>query len=97
MKNPCVTVQLQKVDAEPDSCRLLPWEVPDKQCADKPSEFIATGLHIDSLISRNSHKSLSLKTTPVCSENSKSGLAVKLGNAHKGRTRNTSYMHEETV
>ena len=70
-------VQPARTDAKPSSYMSLPRKIPDVQDVGKPSEPVATELHIDSQVCRNGCKILSSKTTPVCPDNSKSGLEVK--------------------
>ena len=59
---------------------MLPRKAPDVQDADKSSEPVRTGLHIETQVGKDRHKTLILKTSPVCSHNNKSGLEVKLNN-----------------
>ena len=48
-RNPYATVQAAEVDVKPSSCKTPPRRVPDIQNADKPSNLVASGLHIESL------------------------------------------------
>ena len=75
----CITVQPAEVSTKSSSCKMLPRKVLDIEDAGKPSEPVATGLHIDNQVGRNSCRILLSKTTQVCPGNSKSGLGVKLG------------------
>ena len=73
---PCTNVQPVKAKTKSTSCKTLPRKVPDIQDFDKPSELVATGLHIEAQVGRDSHKILMSKITPVHTWNSKSGLGV---------------------
>ena len=73
---PCTTVQATKEGTKPSSWKALPRKVP-VQDASIPSEPVATGLHFESQVDRNSHNALILKTNPVHAENIKCGLRAK--------------------
>ena len=60
-REPCTTVQSTEVGAKPSSCTPWPWRVPDMENADKPSNPIATKLHIKSQVWKKAIRSHLLK------------------------------------
>ena len=77
--NLCPPVQSAETGTRLTSSKTTPGKVPDMQDAVKASELVATRFHIENQVDRNSHKILIPKGTPVCPQNSKSGLQVKQG------------------
>ena len=76
---------------------MLTEKIPDIQDADKPSEPVATGLHIETKVSRKSHKAMISEITLICPQNSKSGFGGKLRKVHATRISNALDMQEKSV
>ena len=74
--------------AEYDVYKSLPGKVLDVQTVRKPSEMVDTGLHIGSQAGKQGHKISSLKTSPVCPNNSNSCLGVMIDRVNKDISRN---------
>ena len=77
-----------------NSCKTLCKKVPYIKDADKSPNLVATGHHIETQVGRNSWKTLIIQTTPVCPDNCKPGLGMKLEKVHASR-RNASDIKEK--